>query len=284
MGLLWMFAATSLRADLLLTNYTASRPLKIMPVGDSITDDCALNGAWRIYLQPLLQSNGYSFTNVGRWTSTPATNFTQLHHEGICGAVIAFPGRFAAHGYTLVSNFTIHTMADAFTNTTADLFLIDLGVNDMGWGRNPLVVATNNMAGLLNLIFSNVPTAQIIVGKPTSISKSVINSPVYSTYATNMPIFCAALQSLVNARRAQGQNVFLADFFSAVDPATMLEGDGTHPNPTGFNAMANEFMFRIAAMTVRTNQVVSSFIGAGSSWKYSGPGNGFGNQLGPAAL
>jgi lysophospholipase L1-like esterase len=271
-AVMWLLAAASLRADLVLTNYTAFRPLQIMPVGDSITDDCALNGAWRIYLQPLLQTNGYVFTNVGRWVSSPTTTFTQIHHEGICGAVIGYPGMFAYHGYIAPSNYAIKTVSDALTNTSPDLFLIDLGVNDMGYGRNPYLVATNHMAALLDLIFAKAPAAQIIVSKPTSISRSSIGSPVYSTYGTNMPVFCAALQTLVNTRRAQGQKVFMADMFSVVDPATMFESDGTHPNPAGFNAMAKEWMFRIAAMTVRTDQVVTPFITAGSTWKYSDQG------------
>src|SRR5579862_9478832 len=71
-----LFSATSLRAELVLTNYNASKPLKVMAVGDSITDDCAINGAWRLYLQPLLQANGYAFTNLGRWVSSPTPGFT----------------------------------------------------------------------------------------------------------------------------------------------------------------------------------------------------------------
>jgi lysophospholipase L1-like esterase len=267
-----VLAACSLRADLVLSNYTAANPLKVMPIGDSITDDCAINGAWRLYLQPLLQANGYAFTNAGRWVSSPTATFTQIHHEGICGAVIAFPGMFAWHGYPTLSNYALRTVADALTNTTPDLFLIDLGVNDMGYGRNPWQTATNDMAGLLDLIFATVPSANIIVGKPTSISRASIGSPPYNSYATNMPIFCAALQAMVNARRAHGQNVFMADLFSAVDPATMLQADGTHPNAAGFNAMGKEWSFRIAAMTVRTDQVVTPFITASSTWKYSDQG------------
>lgn len=271
-GLVPLLFATTLRADLALTNYTDANPLKVMPVGDSITDDCAINGAWRLYLQPLLQTNGYAFTNVGRWVSSPTATFTKTHHEGICGAVIAFPGMFAWHGYPTLSNYALRTVADALTNTAPELFLIDLGVNDMGYGRNPWMVATNDMANLLDLIFARRPSAQIILGKPTSITRASIGSPPYSSYGTNMPIFCAALQSLVNARRAQGQNVFVADLFSAVDPVSMLQADGTHPNAAGFNAMAKEWLFRIAAMTTRTDQVVTPFITGGSTWKYSDQG------------
>jgi hypothetical protein len=157
-------------------------------------------------------------------------------------------------------------LSDALTNVTPDLFLIDMGVNDMGRGRDPYFVATNDMAGLLDLIFAKNPAANIIVGKPTSITYASILG--YLNYGTNMPIFCSALQSLVNARRAQGQNVFVADLFSAVSSPSMMKSDGTHPLYSGLSAMANEWLFRIAAMTVRTDRVVTPFIAGGSNWKY----------------
>src|SRR5262252_9790895 len=121
-----------------------------MPVGDSITDDCSINGAWRLYLQPLLQTSGYAFTNLGRWVSAGTPTFTKTRHEGICGAVIAYPGKFGAHTYPTLSNYALKTVSDALTNNTPDLFLIDLGVNDMGYGRNPYLVVTNDMAGLID--------------------------------------------------------------------------------------------------------------------------------------
>jgi len=126
------------------------------------------------------------------------------------------------------------------------------------------------MAALLDMIFAKNPAANIIVGKPTSITYASILS--YLNYGTNMPIFCSALQSLVNARRAQGQNVFVADLFSAVSSPSMMKSDGTHPIATGLSAMANEWLFRIAAITVRTDRVVTPFIAGGSNWKYSDQG------------
>ena len=267
-----VLAGTAVRGDLVLTNYTAARPLKVMAVGDSITDDCSINGAWRLYLQPLLQTNGYAFTNVGRWVSTATGPFTETRHEGICGAVIGFPGMFGYHGYPTASNYALGTVADALTNTTPDLFLIDLGVNDMGYGRDPWFTATNELSALLDLMFARAPAAHIVVGKPTTISHASIGSPPYYTYSTNMPAFGAAIQSLVNLRHAQGQNVFVADLFSAVNGATMLQSDGTHPNPAGLIAMAGEWASRIAALTVRTDRVVTPFIAVGSTWKYSDQG------------
>ena len=67
-------ALTPSQGQLVLANFSAANPVKIMAVGDSITDDCSLNGAWRLYLQPLLDTNGYPFTFVGRNQSTASAH------------------------------------------------------------------------------------------------------------------------------------------------------------------------------------------------------------------
>jgi len=271
-----LLLATPARAVLFLTNYTASQPLKVLAIGDSITDDSVTNGAWRLYLQPLLVANGYNFTNLGRWASVPAPGFTQVHHEGMDGSVIAAPGLSGpTHGYAAANNYSLLTVSDAlnsFAGVMPDLFLIDMGVNDMGRGRNPSFVATNNLSALLDLIFSYAPSAHIIISKPTTITYSTILTPPYDTYGTNMYIFTDAVQAVAAARRAQGQNVFVADLFSAVNGSTMLNSDGTHPDSAGLSAIANEMMFRIAAITARPDSVTTPFVLSGSVWKYSDQG------------
>src|SRR5882762_791475 len=107
-------AAVTGRAELVLTNYTAAHPLKILAIGDSITDDSSINGAWRFYLSPLLNTNGYVFTNLGRWSSFTGPGFTQVHHEGMDSAVIGAPGLAGpTHGYPAAQNYTLLTVADA---------------------------------------------------------------------------------------------------------------------------------------------------------------------------
>jgi hypothetical protein len=77
---------------------------------------------------------------------------------------------------------------------------------------------------------------------------------------------------LAALRRARGQNVFVADLFSSVYGSSMLNSDGTHPNATGLSAIANEMMFRIAAITTRPDSVTTPFVFGGSVWKYSDQG------------
>ncbi|MGZ4973378.1 MAG: SGNH/GDSL hydrolase family protein [Limisphaerales bacterium] len=264
------FASVTVRADLALTNYTAAHPLKVLCSGDSITDDSSMPGAWRSYLEKLLVTNGYVFTNLGRWSTTGVSGFVQVHHEGMDSAVIAAPGVGGSpHGYTAANNYTLKSLADAFTNAFfPDLVLVDMGVNDMGRGRDPYHVATNDLSALLDLIFTKVPNAHVIVSKPTSISASTILT--YGTHGTSMYKFSDAVQALATSRRAQGQNVYVADLFSAV--RTNLISDGTHPTAAGFSLLANEMMFRIASITARPDYVTTPFIIGGSTWKYSDQG------------
>src|SRR5690348_1771126 len=174
LGLILLAVVTMVRGELVLANYGGTNLIKIMPVGDSITDDCSINGAWRFYLQPLLETNGFAFTNKGRILSPAMTGFTKRFHEGYCGAVIAAPGYFAAHNYADTNNYLKRIVPDALaiTNNRPDLMLIMIGANDIGHGRNPRIVATNDMPTLLNTIFSNTPNANVILTKATTLQNA----------------------------------------------------------------------------------------------------------------
>jgi hypothetical protein len=163
------------------------------------------------------------------------------------------------HGYTGTDVYLYLITRDALTNTFPDVVLILSGANDIGRGRNPYYVATNSMVNLLNLIFSRATNANVVLTKITTLQDAGLG---YSAYETNVPIYNAALQVLVNQRRAQGKNVFLADMFSAVDYSTMFLSDHLHPNPPGLKAIASE----------RTNQIQSVLINGGANWKYSATG------------
>jgi lysophospholipase L1-like esterase len=269
----------SARGQLVLANFSAANPIKVMAIGDSITDDNT-PGAWRQYLQPLLDANGYPFTFVGRVSSVPSGSFTKTNHEGYSGAVIAPPGvlSYAVHGYAGPDVYLQKIAADALTNATPDLVLLLIGVNDIGRGRDPYQVATNDMPNLLDIIFSNAPNANVILAKVTSLYNANLSGLNYAAYAANIPIYNAALQTMVNQRRALGQKVFLADMFSVVQRAVMFNGDNVHPNTTGLQAIAQEWFARIQAITVTTNQVTSTLIHGGDIWKYSDTGQDLGTN------
>jgi lysophospholipase L1-like esterase len=228
-------------------------------------------------LQPLLETNGLMFTNTGRLLGAGYAGFTKRRHEGYCGSVIAPPGVFGVYNYTAANAYLHRIVNDALaiTNNRPDLLLILIGANDLGRGRNPWTVATNDMPNLLSIIFSNVPNANVFLAKITTLQNANLG---YSAYATNVPIYNAALQAMVNQRRAQGQNVFLADMFSAVDYSTMFLSDHLHPNPLGLRAIASEWATRVQTITLRTDQIASVLIHGGAEWKYSDTGQDLGTN------
>ena len=81
-----------------------------------------------------------------------------------------------------------------------------------------------------------------------------------------------------NQLRALGQNVSLADMFSAVEMNTMFTSDELHPNALGLQAIAQEWFTRIQAITITTNQVTSTLIHGGDIWKYSDMGQDLGTN------
>ena len=270
-GVTFLHAACTVRAELVLADFSPANPIKIMAAGDSITDDCVVNGAWRLYLQPLLEADGYPFAFVGRAASAPSGGFTQVQHEGYCGSVLAAPGvlTYAVHGYAGVDVYLQKIISDELTNVTPDLLLVFIGVNDIGRARVPQQVGTNDIPAFLDMVFSKAPNANVILAKITTLQDAALG---YNVNFLNVPVYNAALQSVVNQRRALGQKVFLADLFSAVDYATMFNSDHLHPNALGLQAIAKEWLTRIRAMTITTNRVVSTLIRGGDVWKYSDTG------------
>jgi len=271
---LWFLSPAAGRAELVLTNFTPGNPLKIMAVGDSITDDCMFDGAWRQYLQPLLETNGYPFVFVGRQSSAPKVGFNQILHEGYCGSVIAAPGVYEneVYGYGPGDLYMQAVVADAFSNATPDLVLVLMGANDLGNGRDPWSVATNDMPAFLDMIFSNAPTAHVIVNKALTLQNAVTAPPVYGLFATNVPIYNAVLQQVINARRHAGQKVSLADMFSAVDYGTMFVSDHLHPNQLGLQAIAAEWLTRMELITARTDVINTVLVNSGADWTFSDTG------------
>ncbi len=232
----------------------------------------------------MLDSNGIPFTFVGRQNTSPFGKFTKTHHEGYCGAVVAPPGVYGAHQYSTANNYLEKVANDALSVSNADIVLVLIGANDIGRGRNPYQVATNDIPTLLTRIFSNRPNAYVILDKPTTLSNGFIAPNFnYGAYATNVPIYAAALQAVVTRQRAAGHNVSLADMFSAVNYSTGFNGDHVHPNTAGLNAVAQEWFTRIRMILTGTNQITTPLIYGGDAWTFwdtgTDPGTNW-NQLG----
>ncbi|MGA2751367.1 MAG: GDSL-type esterase/lipase family protein [Verrucomicrobiota bacterium] len=269
------------RAGIVITNFTGTNVIRILPAGDSITDDCEVEGAWRRPLEPLLDSNHIPFIFIGRNVSTAVQPyFTKTRHEGYCGAVVAPPGVYGpVYSYAEANNYTEKTISDALKTTAVanpNVVLVLIGANDIGRGRDPYHTAYIDMTNLLNLILTNVPTANVIFTKITSLSNASLG---YGTYSTNVPIYNNALEQMVNQKRAEGMNVTLADMFS-VNPygTAYYMSDHLHANAAGLTNIAREWFTRIQTLITGTNRITAALISAGATWSYSDTGTDLGTN------
>ena len=103
------------------------------------------------------------------------------------------------------------------------------------------------------------------------------NYPGLSVNGMNIPIYNAALQKLVNQRRALGQKVCVADLYSVVTYPVNFS-DGLHPNTNGMKQAANEWLARLQTITIQTNLIVTNFIYGGANWKYNDKGQDLGTS------
>jgi lysophospholipase L1-like esterase len=266
------------RAGIVITNFTGTNVIRILPAGDSITDDCEVEGAWRRPLEPLLDSNGIPFIFIGRNVSSAnPPYFTKTKHEGYCGAVIAPPGVYPAYSYGTTDNYTEKTISDALRTTAVtnpNVVLVLIGANDIGQGRNPYHTASVDMTNLLNVILTKDPAANVIFTKITSLSNASLG---YATFSSNVPIYNNALEQMVNQKRAEGMNVSLADMFS-VNPygTNFYLSDHLHANAAGLTNIAREWFTRIQTLISGTNQITTALISAGATWSYSDTGTDLG--------
>ncbi len=263
------------RAGIVITDFTGTNVIRILPAGDSITDDCEVFGAWRRPLEPMLDSNNIPFVFIGRNNSSPIQPyFTKTKHEGYCGAVVAPPGVYGPlYSYAETNNYTEKTISDALKTvavTNPNIVLVLIGANDIGRGRDPYHTAYIDMTNLLNEILTNVPDANVIFTKITSLSNASLG---YGAFSTNVPIYNNALEQMVNQKRAEGINVTLADMFS-VNPygSAFYLSDHLHASAAGLTNIAAEWFTRIKTLITGTNRITSALISAGATWSYSDTG------------
>lgn len=206
-----------------------SLPIKIMPLGNSITYDNITNDtrpiedkvAYRRKLYDLLQANGYEpgveFDFVGSQKSGPTTNFDPDNQgQG---------GQKTEGAANEVYNY--------LTQNPADIILLHLGTNDLV--PNPTISASvDNMARLLDEIdrFENQTGREITV-----IISRIINR---STYHEQTTIYNDSLEIMVRQRitSAEPDDLILVDMEdgAGINYSTEMV-DVFHPTPAGYAKM-----------------------------------------------
>lgn len=204
-------------------NVAAAVPVRIMPLGDSIT---AGPGCWRAKLWNRLQTTG--FTNidfVGTQSDGGGCNpgFSyDFDHEG--------HGGFAATG--IADNNQLPPWLSA---ARPDIVMMHLGTNDMWGGFIPLATKLTAFTKLIGQMRANNPNMKIIVAQIIPMSASAC-----ATCPADVMAFNNAIPGWAAGLTTAQSPIFVADLWTGFN-ATSDTVDGVHPNDGGFQKMSDKW-------------------------------------------
>ncbi|WP_328615171.1 RICIN domain-containing protein [Amycolatopsis sp. NBC_00355] len=185
--------------------------VRVMPLGDSITEGTQVPGGYRIGLWQRLSAGGYQVDFTGSQYNGPAA-LGDHDHEGHPGWRI---DQIDANVVTWLRNTGSHTV------------LLHLGTNDVlqnyDVGRAPA-----RLSGLIDHITATAPDAEVFVATIIPLANSGQESAVRT--------FNAAIPGIVQSNRNAGKRVHLVDMHAALTAADLT--DGIHPTATGYDKMA----------------------------------------------
>lgn len=180
--------------------------VRVMPLGDSITDGLTVPGGYRIGLWQKFTAAGDRVDFVGSMSNGPSS-LGDHDHEGHSGWTIA---QIDAGVAGWLQTYTPHTI------------LLHIGTNDI-YGGDP-AGAPARLSSLLDHITAQAPDAEVFV------------ATIIPLASWDVRTYNAAIPEIVQSKASAGKHVHLVDMYSALTTADLA--DGVHPNAGGYDKMA----------------------------------------------
>ncbi|MCP2163229.1 GDSL-type esterase/lipase family protein [Goodfellowiella coeruleoviolacea] len=182
--------------------------VRVMPLGDSITDGFNVPGGYRIGLWQKLLAGGHTVDFVGSMSNGPSS-LGDRDHEGHSGWTIA---QIDANVVNWLRTHTPRTI------------LLHIGTNDM-YGGDP-GGAPQRLSALIDKITAQSPDADLFVATITPLAN----------FDSAVRAFNATVPGIVRSKANAGKKVHLVDMYAALSTADLA--DGVHPNAGGYAKMA----------------------------------------------
>lgn len=229
--------------------------VKIMPLGDSITDGYWTAGGYRKYLSHLLSQEGFTDIDlVG-----PKGNDTETFSYN--GETVSYDGNYAGYsGYAIqymdgteTRQGILETIqeTDMIKTYQPDIVLLQIGTNDILSAYNEGI--TDRLENLINVILSDLddPGSVVFVSTVPEIDAVLVSDWLWAygdaKWNSTQEEFSALIQGyvasynssvkqLAEKMQSEQKNVRFADIHSVLDVETDLY-DGVHPNEQGYEKM-----------------------------------------------
>jgi lysophospholipase L1-like esterase len=185
--------------------------VRVMPLGDSITEGTQVPGGYRINLWQRFVNGGYTVDLVGSQFNGPGS-LGDHDHEGHPGWRI---DQIDANIVGWLNTYQPRTV------------LLHIGTNDILQNYN-VSTAPNRLSTLIDRITTTVPAADVFVAQLTPLAGSDRDAAVRS--------YNAAIPGIVQSKVNAGKHVHLVNMYSALTTADLI--DGVHPTAAGYDKMA----------------------------------------------
>ena len=194
----------------------ATQPVKIMPLGDSITGS---PGCWRALLWQQLENAGY----------------TNIHFVGTLpppGCGFPYDGDNEGHGGYLATNIANQNLLPGWLNAThPDIVIMHLGTNDV-WNNIAPSTILAAFTTLVNQMRASNPNMKILVAQILP-----MNPTNCSQCAQRVINFNATIPAWAASKTTAQSPIAVVDQWTGFNDATDSI-DGVHPNSSGNQKMA----------------------------------------------
>ncbi|HEY8474697.1 MAG TPA: cellulose binding domain-containing protein [Natronosporangium sp.] len=218
--------AAVLAAVLIAQPAYSQAPVRIMPLGDSITGS---PGCWRALLWQQLQNTGY--TNVDFVGTLPPQG---------CG--FPYDGEHEGHGGFLVTNVAAQNQLPGWlAATNPDVVLMHFGTNDV-WSNRPTDQILAAYGTLVDQMRANNPSMTVLVAQIIPMNPSTCGECAQRVVALNN-----AIPGWAASKTTSQSPVVVVDQWTGFDTATDTY-DGVHPNAAGDQKMAGRWYPALTAV------------------------------------
>src|SRR5262245_44458398 len=195
--------------------------VRIMPLGDSITQSFTPHNSYRYYLWHLLIDKGYHVDFVGSRNGVgggpPASTDFDMDHEGHAG---------------LRADEILAQVQVWATAASPDFVLLHIGTNDLSQTQS-VASTVSDIGDIIDVLRMVNPRIHILLAQL-----------IAKTGVPAIAVLNGRLAALVADKEQAESPIVLVDQYTGFDPTTMTF-DGTHPNDVGETRMADRWFEKL---------------------------------------